>query len=467
MRPHREANTGNSSDVPSRDYTYDGAGNLLTDAARHLYASSIGRANLPWKLQLDAANAETAARYLYDAADQRIFKRTSSSGAAPTEAFHLRDASGRELGVLDTDGNTSGWSWYAFAHQRFAKVTLQQQPNPNGAQGGGAPFSYVNAHPSNSLAEPSFYLHDHWGNMRVAYTAGCKTEPGGAPVRELTLVHAADYAPYGSVLREYVNTRKERYLTTQHERDQETGLDYRGARYYDGDVGRFLSLDPLAKQYARWTPYCFVLGNPISLIDPTGRGAEESGWNENHKRLLETFGDNHGFGEYIKTHIGFASVPNERSTVLNPSPQTTPGSEVFEKSFGEYLESRNSAWNSEFQSAFGGIPYDPAGYFDVLSDHLFEANWPAILQDESGRPFGDYFPNHTVQLDLVTGFSSDATTNARLGDHTALNPHVTRREGDLVMNQGLLYPGNHQAVVRSTTIRIAALHFQFIISPLQ
>ena len=43
-----------------------------------------------------------------------------------------------------------------------------------------------------------------------------------------------DYYPYGKILREWVPaTGAEKYLTTHHERDQETGLDYRGARYYD------------------------------------------------------------------------------------------------------------------------------------------------------------------------------------------------------------------------------------------
>jgi len=85
--------------------------------------------------------------------------------------------------------------------------------------------------------------------------------------------YIADYFPYGKVLREYVNGDKERYLTTQHERDNETGLDYRGARYYDSDVARFLSLDPLASDYPSWSDYNYVMGNPIMLIDPTGRSA--------------------------------------------------------------------------------------------------------------------------------------------------------------------------------------------------
>ena len=48
-------------------------------------------------------------------------------------------------------------------------------------------------------------------------------------------------------------------------------MDYRGARFYDSDIGRFLSVDPLAADFASWSPYNYVLGNPIMLIDPDGR----------------------------------------------------------------------------------------------------------------------------------------------------------------------------------------------------
>ena len=120
--------------------------------------------------------------------------------------------------------------------------------------------------------------------------------------------HVADYFPYGKILREYVESDEERFLTTQHERDRETGLDYRGARYYDADVARFLSLDPLATRYLDQSPYHYVLGNPIKYIDPTGKssestGEESTGWTENHVRLNEVFGDAYGFNSSINTSI--------------------------------------------------------------------------------------------------------------------------------------------------------------------
>ncbi|MEZ4755487.1 MAG: RHS repeat-associated core domain-containing protein [Flavobacteriales bacterium] len=102
--------------------------------------------------------------------------------------------------------------------------------------------------------------------MRLTYSIPCVD---GTQVP--TLLHAADYYPYGSILRQHINGAQEKYLTTHHERDLETGLDYRGARYYDSDVARFLSLDPLAADYASWSPYNYVAGNPISKVDPDGK----------------------------------------------------------------------------------------------------------------------------------------------------------------------------------------------------
>jgi len=49
---------------------------------------------------------------------------------------------------------------------------------------------------------------------------------------------------------------------------------YYGARYYDPRISIFVSVDPLAEDFAGWTPYHYVHNNPINLIDPTGMSAE-------------------------------------------------------------------------------------------------------------------------------------------------------------------------------------------------
>ncbi len=79
---------------------------------------------------------------------------------------------------------------------------------------------------------------------------------------------ASDYYPYGKALRSY---GQERYQSTYHERDSESGFDYRGARFYDSDVARFNSLDPNASDYASWSDYSYVLCNPVNLVDPDGK----------------------------------------------------------------------------------------------------------------------------------------------------------------------------------------------------
>jgi len=47
-----------------------------------------------------------------------------------------------------------------------------------------------------------------------------------------------DYNPYGKLMLSNTTTLEgEKYLTTQRERDAETSLDCRGARFYDAEVG--------------------------------------------------------------------------------------------------------------------------------------------------------------------------------------------------------------------------------------
>lgn len=136
------------------------------------------------------------------------------------------------------------------------------------------------------FSEATFFLYDHLGNTRVSYKVNASS------VRQT--IYAADSFPYGKILREYVDgDGGDRYLSTAHERDKETGLDYRGARYYDSDIARFLSIDPWAAKYPGWNPYNYVVGNPLIFIDPTGKGVE---WKPTVKdgfiRLLRETGDN-------------------------------------------------------------------------------------------------------------------------------------------------------------------------------
>ncbi len=64
-------------------------------------------------------------------------------------------------------------------------------------------------------------------------------------------------------------------MFTGHEFDSETTYDYHGARYYNRELGRYMSVDPLIKYHE--SPYIYASGNPIMFIDPNGMDTVEIG----------------------------------------------------------------------------------------------------------------------------------------------------------------------------------------------
>ncbi len=68
--------------------------------------------------------------------------------------------------------------------------------------------------------------------------------------------------------------------------DDETGMIYLRARYYDPSLGRFITEDP-AKDGLNW--YVFCSNNPVRLVDSTGTVAE---MNEKDFKRVETYTQN-------------------------------------------------------------------------------------------------------------------------------------------------------------------------------
>ncbi|MCF6325585.1 MAG: hypothetical protein L3J89_14930 [Gammaproteobacteria bacterium] len=83
------------------------------------------------------------------------------------------------------------------------------------------------------------------------------------------------YTPFGLDLSS-TGTSENRLAYTGREQDNESSLYYYRARYYDPEVGRFMSEDPLGFE-AGINFYAYVNNNPVNFNDPFGKDAAEVG----------------------------------------------------------------------------------------------------------------------------------------------------------------------------------------------
>jgi RHS repeat-associated protein len=146
---------------------------------------------------------------------------------------------------------------------------------------------------------------------------------------------------------------------TQKERDNESGLDYFGARYYGSSLGRFTSPDPLfasgrSPSPQTWNRYAYVLNNPLRLVDPSGLIDEEQNQQQKPKVIYvfvaftkeeqerRVVPDN----KKIPTFVGIAAPDFQKlkdSAPKGTTVQVFEGSEATVDKFKEALQDPNAA----------------------------------------------------------------------------------------------------------------------------
>ncbi len=109
-----------------------------------------------------------------------------------------------------------------------------------------------------------YYHGDHLGSANVL------TDASGVK-KELT-----EYEPFGKISRSNKLGNSDeiaRYYFTGQKLDDETGLYFYNARYYDPSLGRFITADTLTpnpKNSQAFNHYAYVFNNPLKYTDPSG-----------------------------------------------------------------------------------------------------------------------------------------------------------------------------------------------------
>jgi RHS repeat-associated protein len=89
------------------------------------------------------------------------------------------------------------------------------------------------------------------------------------------IVQENHYEPWGMNLVgiEKLGKPDHKYLYNGKEKQEEFDLNWNdyGARFYDPQLGRWNSVDPMTESQEGWTPYHYVYANPVLRIDPDGR----------------------------------------------------------------------------------------------------------------------------------------------------------------------------------------------------
>ena len=113
-------------------------------------------------------------------------------------------------------------------------------------------------------------LHQDWREEAPIFSVS----RGGQWVENPDFKTNRGYCPFGMQMQglsySRVTSTENKFLYNGFELDDETGWYDYGWRQYDPQLGRFLSVDPHADSYRKWTPYNYVGNNPINRIDPNG-----------------------------------------------------------------------------------------------------------------------------------------------------------------------------------------------------
>lgn len=268
------------------NYVYDEIGNLLQDKAElidsikwNVYGkiTEIKRASTPtWPV--------TRLSFTYDAQGNRISKLVQW-GNEKRYTWYVRDAQGNVMSTYQarhTSDNLQDFvlnqgERYIYGSSRLGTYALGESVD------GGPPTMQWYSGGVFVRGWRQYELTNHLGNVLTTISDKKKgiPDPGNSSLishYEPDMVSATEYYPFGMPMRLATTSAAGevpyRYGFNGKEHDWEAkgwmnSVDY-GFRVYDPRIGRFLSVDPLTKDFPWYTPYQFAGNKPIWAIDLDG-----------------------------------------------------------------------------------------------------------------------------------------------------------------------------------------------------
>lgn len=198
-------------------YAYDANGNLTKDAGKNITGIQYNYLNLPYIISRSTGGQ---IKYLYDATGKKLKQILSSKTRDYIDGIHYED------GALKFIQTSEGLA-------RKLQNTYHYE----------------------------YDLKDHLGNVRV------RIDKNNGTVR---VKQENEYYAFGLSKTRFDDGSDNRYLYNSKELQEGLGLYDYGARFYDPVTARFTTVDPLAENHYNFTPYHYVLNNPLKYIDPLG-----------------------------------------------------------------------------------------------------------------------------------------------------------------------------------------------------
>jgi len=224
------------------------------------------------------------------------------------------------------------------------------------------------------------YNCDHLGNTRITFTDSANV------ARSLTENH---YYPFGMSFAGIPQKQTGNlYLYNGKELQPDFGLnlyDY-GARFYDGAVGRWWSVDPLAEKSRRWSPFNYCMNNPTRFIDPDGREAGDppDHWIPEPIKQATNYVSS-AITDVTNTLIDFGTAVANFAINLDPQVHTQPTSGRLQG--GEQLVKKDEGGTDvpTFTSPNPGSPIDVSNMAVSLpSDNLVSSLLKAAFSNLAG-----------------------------------------------------------------------------------